>query len=372
MEKVALIGDIHFDRKSEKPIIKKYVREGQRKFFDFIAKDLKERGIKTIISTGDLHHNRNIIDVEALVYTKRLLQETLKDFDVHIVLGNHDMYYEQSYEITALELLENIPNVTVYRKSVTSKKFLGKDWFLFPWITKDIEEKRIQDFKRWAELKDKTANTIFFGHFEILGINMEGKEISITGMDKNLFLNAARLTLSGHYHGHSYKKSGENELIYLGSPYPMTFANADQKHGIWVLDEEFKMEFIENTISPQFTDIWDIDLDKIEDRDLTNSFVRFYMQDGRSAEEAYECKLKIESKKPLVINPIPYKGEKAEVEQKEETAEEANKVLSMDTPMLSKKYVEINQADLPELKLTDDSEKAVLDKIDKYDSELNL
>ena len=157
MEKIALIGDIHFDRKAENPIIKKHIKEGQRQFFEFISKELKNRGVKTILMTGDLHHNRNVIDVESLVYTKRLLQTELKDFDIHIVLGNHDMYFENSYETTALELFEDIPNVTVYRKNVVKKELLGKQWYFVPWITTEKEPKFSEWLNNNAKNKENTV-----------------------------------------------------------------------------------------------------------------------------------------------------------------------------------------------------------------------
>ena len=141
MEKIAIIGDIHFSRKAENPIIKKYIKEGQKKFFDSLVVDLKAAGITTVLMTGDLHDTRVIIDVESMVTTKRLLQEQMKDFDIHIILGNHDMYYENSYDISALELFEDIPNVTVYTESVVQKELLGKNWYFIPWVIPEKEEK---------------------------------------------------------------------------------------------------------------------------------------------------------------------------------------------------------------------------------------
>lgn len=367
MEKIALIGDTHFDRKAENPIIKKYIREGQRKFFGELAKDLKSRDIKTIFMTGDIHHNRNYVDIEALVYTKRLLQEKLADFNVYIIMGNHDMYYENSYDITALELFEDIPNVTVCRTNVEKVNVLGRKWFLFPWITADKEEKTIEFLK-----KHKNKEDILFGHFEILGVNMEGKSKSTFGMDSNMFLDSSRLTISGHYHGKSRKTSSDSELIYLGSPYPMTFANADEDHGYWILDEDLDMEFVKNEISPSFVDIWDSEIEKLDDLDISNSFVRLYMSNNKTAEEFFELCVKVESKNPLMIKKIPYSGDEGEIKDKTEVEREANSLLAMDTFKLSEVYVDQYSESLPKLKLEPDSKKAVLTKIKGYKTELNL
>ena len=373
MEKLAILGDIHFNRKAENPIIKKHIKDGQRAFFEHLAIDLKEREIKTIFITGDIHDTRVAIDVESLVSTRRLFQETLKDFDIHIILGNHDLYYENSYDISALELFEDISNVTIYRKGMVQKEFLGKNWYMVPWIMGDREEKFIEFLKKLSEKpQEKRENTILFGHFDMFGVDMEGNGgLSVNGMDPNLFLKAAGLTLSGHYHGKSVTKKMGGELVYVGSPYPMTFANTDSKHGYWILSEDKSLEFVENTISPTFKDIWDSDdLEAIGD--LSNVFVRLYMSNSLSLEEIFEIRTKIENKNPLIIKKIPYDGKNKDTEDKKEIQQEANKLLGMDTVRLSEMYIDLHSDDLPVLKTTKDSRNAILDRIKEYKTTLNL
>lgn len=372
MNKIALIGDTHFSRKAEHPLIKKHIKDGQAAFFDFLIIEFKKHGIKTVLFTGDIHDTRNYVNVEALVQTKRLFQEKMKDFDIHIILGNHDMYYENSYDVTTLELFEDIPNVTIYRSSVAKANFLGKSWYMFPWIIQDKEANVISFLEKMAtQSKTKKDNTVLFGHFEMMGINMEGNNISTFGMEQNLFINAARLVLSGHYHGQSHTKKGDSELYYLGSPYAMTFANANQKHGVWLIDEDMKMEFIENTISPTFIDIWDTDnLDELPD--LTNSFVRIFMGCHHTREEEFEILLKIDNKRPILKRLVPYKGTKEESAEQSEYQREANQILGMDAMALCDMYINQNFDDLPKLKLSDDPRNAVLLKIKEYRETINV
>ena len=373
MEKIAIIGDIHFSRKAENPIIKKYIKEGQKKFFDSLVVDLKAAGITTVLMTGDLHDTRVIIDVESMVTTKRLLQEQMKDFDIHIILGNHDMYYENSYDISALELFEDIPNVTVYRESVVQKELLGKNWYFIPWVIPEKEEKFVSFLEKLAtKSQEKRDKTVLFGHFDMFGMDMEGNgNLSPAGIDPNLFLKAAKTTFSGHYHAQSDVKKMGSEICYVGSPYPMTFANSGSKHGYWILDEKGNREFIENTLSPTFRDIWDTDsLDGIDD--LSNSFVRFYMSNKLSMEEIFEMRLKIESKNPLLIKKIPYDGGEKNEEEKKEIQENATNLLGKSTIKLAEMYIDQHLDELPNLKLTKDSRKAILDRITEYKTELNL
>jgi DNA repair exonuclease SbcCD nuclease subunit len=371
MDKICLIGDTHFSRKAEHPLIKKNIKEGQLAFFDYLIGELNERNIKTVLFTGDIHDTRQSINVEALVNTKRLFQTKMKDFDIHIILGNHDMYHENAYDITALELFEDIPNVTVYRKNVTVKTFLNKKWYIFPWIIADRETKVVEFLNKMSGNSRKVRdNTVMFGHFEMFGINMEGKSVSTFGLDPNLYMNAAAHVFSGHYHGQSITEKGSDKLIYLGSPYPMTFANADQSHGVWILDEDMNMEYIENTISPNFKDIWDTDdIDAIES--LENSFVRLHICDTHSKEEEFEIRLKIENKKPILIRTMPYSDDRVDDESKPEEQREANQIMKMNTVSLSEIYMEQNTEDLPKLKLQADVKAAIMNQINIFDETIN-
>ena len=371
MNKIAFIGDTHFARKAEHPLIKKYIKEGQLDFFDYLIEELKTRDIKTVVFSGDIHDTRNSINVEALVNTKRLFQDKMKDFDIHIILGNHDMYHENDYDVTSLELFEDIPNVTVYRNNVAKLNWLNKDVYLFPWIIEDNIKKTTIFLEKLGERSiDERNNTIIMGHFDMMGIKMEGNSISTFGMDPNLFLNASKLTISGHYHGISETKKSDSTILYSGSPYPMTFANSNQAHGVWVLDEDLNYEFIENTISPKFVDVWDTDVINYSE-DLSNSFVRLYMSDTLSQEEEFEIRMKVANKSPLLIRLMPYKGSRKEVEEKVEHEREANRILGMDTLNLSEIYIEQNSDTLPELKLYKDSKVEVLNRIKMYKETIN-
>lgn len=372
MEKICLIGDAHFSRKAEHPLIKKHIKDGQLAFFDYLVNELNIRGVKTILFTGDIHDTRQSINVESLVNTKRLLQTKLKDFDVHIILGNHDMYFENDYDITALELFEDIPNVTIYRDGVVIKEFLKRKWYMFPWIIHEREENVIKFLQKLSNNPpEKRHNTVLFGHFELFGINMEGNSMSTFGLDPNLFMNAADYIFSGHYHGVSLTEKSSSKLHYLGSPYPMTFANANQEHGVWILDEQMNVEFIENTISPRFVEIWDTDdLDAI--KDLSNCFVRLFVCNDNSKEQDFEIRLKVESKKPILVRHLPYNGSKKEIIEKTENEREANQIMKMDTLDLSKIYLDQNTDDLPCLKLTNDVYTAVLKEIERYSETINV
>ena len=90
MGKICIVGDTHFARKAEHPILRKHISEGQDKFFIWLAEHLKSIGVDTVLFTGDLHDTRVSINVETLVKTKRMFTVTFNGFRKIVSLGNHD------------------------------------------------------------------------------------------------------------------------------------------------------------------------------------------------------------------------------------------------------------------------------------------
>lgn len=366
MKQLAIFGDLHIGRRPENNLIRKHIREGQVNFFDHSIELLKSRNIDTVIFTGDLLDQRNSIGSDSLIQLKRLLKEKFKGFKKHIILGNHDIFFESSYEITPFELFQEIEDTYMYIDSVGKIELLGKTWYMTPWLLPDNEKKFIKFLETLStKPKEVKDTTVIFGHFDILNMLMEGSGNSMIGIDPNLFYNAAKLTISGHYHDKSINTKHDNTILYVGSPFAFTFAN-ESPHGIWILNEDLSYEFLENTISPNFKTILDThDLDNLPD--LSNSFVRFYYNTSHSPEEMAIMKLKIDAKKPLLIaNSIPYSENVIEVIN-QTNEEEANKYLHMDIMKLGEVYVNGRESDLPKLKFYKDPKDEILKRLRKYD-----
>jgi len=367
--KIAFVGDTHFGRKAEHATIKRHIKRGQMEYFKWLRDDLVSKGIKVIFFTGDIFDTRNAINVEALVETYRIFKTLLSDFDIHVVIGNHDMYYEDSYDITPLELFNDLSNVTIYRDSITKiKVFDSKTIHMVPWIIND----NVGEFHQYLDsISDDKDNNILFGHFEMIGVDMEGGNISTFGLQPKAFTDSAYLTISGHYHGKSALTANGSTIQYLGSPYPLTFANTDADHGYWVMDEECKLEFFLNTVSPSFTTLYDTN-DLSELGDLSNSFVRLYINNSKSKDAIFAIRSLIEAKKPLMINVIPYKDGSMNEQNKSASQKDANKLLNMDLFALSEIYIQSNEDSLPTLKTFNDSKKAIMDKVKSLNEQLTF
>jgi DNA repair exonuclease SbcCD nuclease subunit len=365
--KIALIGDTHFARKVNNKLVKGLIDQGQLDYFNSLSEELKEKGVDTIMFTGDVHDTRNSIDVKALVNTKRLLEDTLSDFDVHIITGNHDMYYENDYDIISLELFNNISNVTIHLKEFTKLNVNGYDWHMIPWLTND----RIPDFIEYSETIEDKDNSVLFGHFEMLDIDMEGGNISIHGTDQDIYTKYAKYIFSGHYHGKSITEVNGSIINYVGSPYPLTFANANQEHGIWVIDEEMNSEFLPNIVSPEFTNILDTDdFSKLES--LDNSFVKLYMLNTAKEKTKFDIMEKIKSLKPLHITRVYYKEDESDVSVSEDNVNEAMRKTNLTMSALFSESVKKRAKEYSQLDTIENVSEAIVSTVDGFIDELKL
>ena len=90
--KVALISDLHFGIKKNDKIF----QESQLKFFkEQLVDELKKRDINKIFVLGDIFDTRQSVNVQTENVVLDLFRNTFKDFEVHVIVGNHDLYYKQ-------------------------------------------------------------------------------------------------------------------------------------------------------------------------------------------------------------------------------------------------------------------------------------
>lgn len=345
MNRIAIVGDTHLGRHARDALTRDHIESGQDAFFDFLVKDLKSKNIDTIIFTGDIHDHRTFLNIRTACKTKKLLEETLKDFKVIIVQGNHDLYYKDSYEISSLMLFDHYDNVEIYQEKGKKINIFGKDWYIIPWVIEDREEKFEEFLKTLsARTKEEKDNTVILGHFELDGIKMEGNAVSTSGMDFKYLTDSAKLIISGHYHGTSETVSGDSTLLYVGSPYPLTFINANEKHGYFILNEDLTYEFIENTVSPRFIRVSDVEILNKNVETLENCFVEVSYKSNMTDEQYLELTTLVDSLKPITKRYIPYQPDEPndiKVIQEALDDEESIPELSIDIADLACKVVDI-------------------------------
>ena len=233
MSKVILLGDTHLSARSGSG---KFSRFFNKFFSDVLYPYVKEHGIKEIFQLGDLFDNRVALSLKAYHACKDSWFRPLQELDckMHVLLGNHDIVHKNTLEINSPQLLlGEYSNINVIREPVR----IG-DFDIIPWICAENED---HIFNEFITRKDRARYCL--GHFEFSGFSMyRGGEAMTHGYSSSAFEHY-EMVFSGHYH----HKSQKGNILYVGTPYEITWSDYADPKGFHVLDTDTgKLEFIEN------------------------------------------------------------------------------------------------------------------------------
>ena len=216
---------------------------------------MKEHKLDTIFFAGDVFHDRHEIGVNTL-HTAKKFFNTLKDYQIHIVPGNHDAFLSSTVEVNSVEILEQ-HNIHVYTNP-TTVKVNDKLVTFCPWKT---------------VVKDLEKVDMLVGHFEIANFRMNATKICDHGDSSTDLLEKANAVVTGHFH-YRDQRTYENDkyVLYLGSPYEMDFGDREQQKGVTIIDFDdlTKMQFVENYITPKHFRLKISDLLQKKYQDLPN------------------------------------------------------------------------------------------------------
>lgn len=238
--KIALISDLHIGIKKQCPVF----MESQLRFFrEQFVPELTEQGIKNIWVLGDVFDTRQQINTLVINKAIELFRDTLRDFDVDIIVGNHDMYLTTDTGINSLKILGLLPNVTVYERQETLTMD-GKKVLVQPWIV---------DYGQPDLIKGKYDYA--FMHADIIGFDQGGGRLSESGLVAKEILRHVDAVYSGHYHNGVRRQFEKGKSItYLGAPYQLTRIDRNGVRGYRVLDvASGESTLIENRVSMKFT-----------------------------------------------------------------------------------------------------------------------
>jgi len=237
------------------------------KVLEWVYQTAEEHKVRDIIFGGDLFHDREKIDVLAYHLTFELIEAHSNKFNVYLLLGNHDLWYFDKWNISSLKPLSAIKNVIVVDKPSVHIINGYKVDFL-PFTHNPLEH--------MEELK-KNESEILVAHIAIDGAKLNATQISdvvvehdgeMIKVSKDSFSHWKHVFL-GHYH--SPQQISDN-IEYIGSPLQLDFGEAFQKKHLIIFDFKSKeKQYIENTISPKHLVIKDDDIDNHE---IKNNFVK--------------------------------------------------------------------------------------------------
>ena len=268
--KIALITDQHLDGRKGSLAFWNYF---QKFYDDIFFPTLEKEGITTVIDLGDTFDNRKSMDFNNFHRVKENYFDRLKDYNVHMLLGNHCTYYKNTNRINSPELLlEQYDNITIYSTpkhiKLGSKKFL-----MLPWINKENSD---DVFK----LLETSEAEICCGHLELNGFEVTPGMRMDHGMDPNLFHRFKRVW-SGHYH----HKSTRGNVQYLGNPYQMFWNDYKDTRGFHIYDTESdELKFIQNPyeiFEKIFYNDIETDYNKCSVSDYNSKFIKLIVEEKR-------------------------------------------------------------------------------------------
>ena len=232
MSKIAVLGDTHFGYRPESIPYIDYIRDFYTNAF---IPYLIENDIKLVVQTGDFFDNRKVLSIRSWNFCKEVLLIPLREAGIDMITyaGNHDLVYKNTSELYSVKEFistEEFPNVTI----IDTLLEVG-DLAYVPWINQE-------NFGEFTVWQDKASSEIVFGHFEFAGFDlMKGVE-NKHGLQASNFKDFP-LVISGHFHTRSRK----DNIVYVGSPYEMTWADYGDPKGFHILDTETKeLEFKKN------------------------------------------------------------------------------------------------------------------------------
>lgn len=231
-----------------------------------------QKGCEAAVCIGDLFQDRQKIQV--LTYQK--VFETFQAYSGKVnwklLLGNHDLWFAEKWDISSVFPLNAIPNVEVISKPC-STEIGGVTFDWLPFVKNPI--KAINEyFPNKADRKNRVlcahiavdgAKQGTFNHTADVSVEYEGDMVKVAPEA----FEGWRHVLMGHYHLAQFL---DERMQYVGSPYQINFSEADHTPHLLILDTDYMtIEYVENTFSPRHLIVKESDLGSV---DMVNNFVQ--------------------------------------------------------------------------------------------------
>lgn len=320
MSKVALVSDLHFGAKDSDRIF----QDSQFAFMEQMVQYCKDSEIDKIFILGDLFDTRHAVNVLTINRVIDFFKSHEGDVIWYIILGNHDLYYKSSTEVSSLVVLDRIKYVNIIDKPT----MIG-DTLLLPWVT-DYEQFR-------NEVEGKMDCERMFGHLDVLGAKMDiFNNRAVQGFDKEELFKHWKHIYTGHYHIHSETTQGDCKLTYLGSPYQLNRSEIEDK-GFYILDTDIEdLKLVRNKHCIEYKKLKYPEIPENPEIFIKNNIidVEIGWEDSKYMNKVNEYLEKIESYEPAYpVNPI-YKR------RQEKTSIEKIDVSKITLLSLAKKYID--------------------------------
>jgi len=265
--KILLITDQHFGARNDSQA---YVNKYQKFYSKTVLPYIDKHKITNVIALGDTFDRRKGINYNSLEAAKKMWFDPLRDRDVkmHMLVGNHDIYYKNTLRINSPQLLlGDYDNITVV-DNPRELSIGGSSILLLPWICDDNRGRSLDAI-------ESSNSPICLGHLELNSFEpIPGYTIE-HGDDPSMF-SKFDLVCSGHFHHRSKK----GNVVYLGNPYQMFWNDYGCERGFHVLNTDTKkLTFVKNPNS-MFHKIYyrDSETATIDYNSLEGSYVKLIVE----------------------------------------------------------------------------------------------
>lgn len=244
---------------------------------EWVFQTAKDRKIENIIFGGDLFHDRQKIEVYTYQRTFEVFNKWMKQriFNIYLLLGNHDLWFNDKTSISSVVPLSALPNVHVISQP-SRIEIDGHNWDFIPYTHNPIEA--IEYFKNLHSMLEYAI-----GHIALDGAILHGTQQSDVAIEHDGDMIRVSAALFDHYRhvflGHYHAEQKVNKKVeYVGSPLQLSFGEAFQTKHIIDFDHDRKnqIDYIENEFSPKHFVI------NLEDKDkynLDGNFVQIKVAD---------------------------------------------------------------------------------------------
>lgn len=302
MNKILLTGDLHISKGIFVDIGLDYLEH----LTDFC----KEHDDKIeIVFLGDIFEKSARIYNEAFVPVFKKLHEMSKTINMSFIVGNHDIYSA------------NMEDSIVHTFSASGRVI--KDWYSkhgldFLSYTKD--EEKLLHFINSNEVKKYLFTHLSIADFKFDNNYHVNEKIAFK---PDLFSDYMNV-FSGHFHNHQSK----HNIVYVGSPYQITFSEEGQKKGFVLLDYEnsYQWKFVEYNNAPEHLTISVEDIKKLDEIDFKNKFIKVKI--NKKVDEFVKLKYILYERGALTVTPDFYTDE-INIENQETSVDMSSSVESI-------------------------------------------
>jgi DNA repair exonuclease SbcCD nuclease subunit len=207
-------------------------------YIDWFISEAKKRNAETCIFMGDFFHHRNTINSQTLDFSIKLLSKINLSFNKsYFIVGNHDLYWRESRDVTSMKFATLFPNIVL-----VDKILIEDNVAMIPWLVED-------EWKQVSTIKSK----YLFGHLELPGFKMNAN----VEMPDNGTLNAEHFkhqdaVFSGHFH----MRQGKGKICYIGNPFGHNYSDVwDFERGGMFLEWGKQPQFLNYEDGPRFISI---------------------------------------------------------------------------------------------------------------------